>query len=68
MLLTHVVVSAWPARGASGAAAAAAVGTLTAAAAAAVGTLTAATRSGRCPIGTAAAELAARADLQTSRA
>ena len=45
-----------------------AVGMLTAAAAAAVGTLTAATRSGRCPIGTAAAELVARADLQTSRA
>ena len=58
MLLTQVVVSAWLARGASGAAAAAAVGTLTAA-----------TRSGRCPIGTAAAvELVARADLQTSRA
>ena len=46
MLLTQVVVSACSARGASGAAAAAAVGTLTAAA-----------RSGRCPIGTAAAEL-----------
>ena len=46
MLLTQVVVSACPARGASGAAAAAAVGTLTAA-----------THSGRCPIGTRAAEL-----------
>lgn len=47
MLLTQVVVSACPARGASGAAAGAAVGTLTAA-----------THSGRCPIGTrAAAEL-----------
>ena len=46
MLLTQVVVSACPARGASGAAAGAAVGTLTAA-----------THSGRCPIGTRAAEL-----------
>ena len=46
MLLTQVVVSACPARGASGAAAGAAVGTLTAT-----------THSGRCPIGTRAAEL-----------
>ena len=48
MLLTQVAVSACPARGATGTAAAAAVGTLTAAA-----------RSGRWPIGTAAAAEAA---------